>query len=121
MIYPDDDCCGRDDMLLILFKYLIFIILFPITFFNIKFAQCLVRVWEDSKRERDDRDLPIAKCHQHRHQRMPLETSIVDTDRGAGSSKSSETSIEAADERTWTENVTRSTPIKAKIVYRGRR
>ncbi|KAI0210579.1 hypothetical protein LSAT2_004667 [Lamellibrachia satsuma] len=27
-------------------------------------SKCLVRVWEDSKRERDDRDLTIGKCHQ---------------------------------------------------------
>ena len=67
MIYPDDDCCERDDMLLILFiNIYYYFILFPITFVNIKFAQCLVRVWEDSKRERDDRVLPISKCHQQR-------------------------------------------------------
>ena len=49
MIYPDDDCCGRDDMLLILF---LFIIIYYFTFGNIKSVQCLVRVWEDSNRER---------------------------------------------------------------------
>ena len=69
MIYPDDDCCGRDHMFLIKKNYLllsIILFLFPITFVNIKFAQCLVRVWEDSKRERDNRVLPIGKCHQQR-------------------------------------------------------
>ncbi|KAI0207563.1 hypothetical protein LSAT2_007774 [Lamellibrachia satsuma] len=46
---------------------------------------CLVRVWEDSKRERDDRGLPIGKCHHHcnvnadtseRHSKHPSLTPI---------------------------------------------
>ena len=66
MIYPDDDCFGRDDVLLIKCLLSIILILFLITFVNIKFAQCLVRVWDDSTRERDDRDLLIGRCHQQR-------------------------------------------------------
>ena len=66
MIYPNDDWCGRDDMLLTL---VLFIIIYYFTFGNINFTQCLVRVWEDSKSERaseraSDRDLLIGKCHQ---------------------------------------------------------
>ena len=57
------DCSGRDGMLRInfflnIYNYLIF---YFITFVNIKFAQCLDRVSEEPKRERDYRVLPIGK------------------------------------------------------------
>ena len=50
-----------------------------------------------------------------RHSKHPSSTP------GAGSSTSLETSTEAADERTRTVNVTRPTPVEAKIIYCGRR
>ena len=87
--YSDDDCCGPDNMLLILFLFIniYYFILFYVMSYHVWLYQicsvpssCLGRF----QGRASDRDLPIGKCH--RLGRTPLDTAIVDADRGTGTS-----------------------------------